>query len=318
MKLETHPDPAWRERGDITVTVLLDFSADPSNHYLEELWCRKIAEDRMELCCIPFFAYNVSLGDVMIVEPAAEGRYDIRGVDQRSGRFTFRVWSPDSTAADLRKLLQEVRAIGCLTEPHPIRCGFAVDAESIEKRNTVEEILKRNQSPGHIQYEKSDGLTDLNIKVHHHPAWRDRSDHLLRAPVDHAGEGNYFEQLWTRRIGDNRHEICCVPLFIYDLALGDIVEFYEGKVAAESFALVKPSGHETYWIWISDDCSARAMEQIRGQLLENELEHEGFGFKLLAVDLPPNKSKKILDEIFAKPAADGLLEYGSSREPSDE
>jgi hypothetical protein len=32
------------------------------------------------------------------------------------------------------------------------------------------------------------------------------------------------EQLWARQVGDRRFEICCIPFFVYDMALGDVVE----------------------------------------------------------------------------------------------
>jgi hypothetical protein len=32
------------------------------------------------------------------------------------------------------------------------------------------------------------------------------------------------EQLWARQVGDRHFELCCIPYFVYDLALGDVVE----------------------------------------------------------------------------------------------
>ena len=47
---------------------------------------------------------------------------------------------------------------------------------------------------------------------------------MLRAAVDNVGGGDgNFEQLWTTRVGENRFELCCIPFFAYDLALGDVV-----------------------------------------------------------------------------------------------
>ena len=151
-------------------------------------------------------------------------------------------------------------------------------------------------------------------KMHPHPAWRERSDYLLHVPVEHTGDSEYFEELWTRQVGENLHEICCIPFFIFGLALGDTVEFHQGKVPAESLTLIEPSGHETYWVWIDDNCPISEMERIRDKLIEHWIEHEGFGFKLLAIDIPPTKSSDILSEMLAKPSAEGWLKYGPSRE----
>jgi hypothetical protein len=57
--------------------------------------------------------------------------------------------------------------------------------------------------------------------THLAPVWRDRANFIINAPLI---EANRFEQLWSRRMGENQFEICCIPFFLYDLALGDIVE----------------------------------------------------------------------------------------------
>lgn len=46
---------------------------------------------------------------------------------------------------------------------------------------------------------------------------------MLRASLDDIGGGDNYEQLWTKRVGEDRFEICCIPFFVYDLALGDVV-----------------------------------------------------------------------------------------------
>lgn len=57
--------------------------------------------------------------------------------------------------------------------------------------------------------------------THDQPVWRDRADFIINARLPEAGR---FEQLWTKRVGESQFEICCIPYFLYDLALGDTVE----------------------------------------------------------------------------------------------
>lgn len=59
------------------------------------------------------------------------------------------------------------------------------------------------------------------FSTHLDPVWRERANFIINAPLAEVGR---FEQLWTRRVGDNQFEICCIPFFLYDLALGDVVE----------------------------------------------------------------------------------------------
>ena len=38
------------------------------------------------------------------------------------------------------------------------------------------------------------------------------------------GEVDRFEQLWVRQVDAYRFELCCIPFFLYDVAVGDVVE----------------------------------------------------------------------------------------------
>lgn len=86
----THAEPVWRERSNFVIATAIDSAnADVTT---EQLWARKIDEMRFELCCIPFFAYDVALGDVV----ETDRQYVVQRVVRRSGRFVFRAWLGDS------------------------------------------------------------------------------------------------------------------------------------------------------------------------------------------------------------------------------
>src|SRR6185312_6187921 len=57
------------------------------------------------------------------------------------------------------------------------------------------------------------------IATHHQPVWRSRANFIVAAKVDDT----HWEQLWTQRLEHNQYLICCIPFFVYDLALGDVV-----------------------------------------------------------------------------------------------
>jgi hypothetical protein len=59
--------------------------------------------------------------------------------------------------------------------------------------------------------------------THPNPVERPVPSFMLRAPLDDAKDEASFEQLWTRRVGEDLFEIWCIPFFAYDLALGDVV-----------------------------------------------------------------------------------------------
>ena len=76
--------------------------------------------------------------------------------------------------------------------------------------------------------------------VHHEPAWQHRSDFIINAMLPEDGR---FEELWVRKITDDTFEICCIPFFLYDVALGDVVRTHVADGREFSFdGVLEPSG----------------------------------------------------------------------------
>lgn len=74
------------------------------------------------------------------------------------------------------------------------------------------------------------------IATHDFPVWRDKADFIIASRLgEELGIDDLldWEQLWARKLNSDRFEICCIPFFIYGLALGDIVK-------------TKPFGSRTY------------------------------------------------------------------------
>lgn len=59
------------------------------------------------------------------------------------------------------------------------------------------------------------------FSVHNEPVWRDRANFIVNAPLPGPGR---FEQLWCRQTAEDEFEVCCIPLFLYAVALGDIIQ----------------------------------------------------------------------------------------------
>lgn len=59
----THGDPARRDATNFIILARLDTYGMPGA--LELFWTRTQDQQRFELCCIPFFTYELSLGDVV-------------------------------------------------------------------------------------------------------------------------------------------------------------------------------------------------------------------------------------------------------------
>jgi len=57
-----HPNPVWREKANFIIGAQCTNKADKTNAW-EQLWSRKVSGNIFEICCIPFFLYDISLGD---------------------------------------------------------------------------------------------------------------------------------------------------------------------------------------------------------------------------------------------------------------
>jgi hypothetical protein len=88
-----HVAPIWRDRMDFVFNAALPEDCAPKR--FEQLVGHRVADGEFQLCCIPFFLYDVSLGDVV----ATTGGYILDRVVRPSGRYTFRVYFGGKTGA---------------------------------------------------------------------------------------------------------------------------------------------------------------------------------------------------------------------------
>ena len=119
---------------------------DPSLKAWEQLWSKQISQYRFQICCIPFFAYNLSLGD----EVETDLDFMVTRVIKLSGHFTFRVWfSPDTPK---EHLLDSISEMNCLMEAYSSNL-VSIDAENARIAQRVANILAEAQKKGEIVYE---------------------------------------------------------------------------------------------------------------------------------------------------------------------
>jgi hypothetical protein len=310
MSSDVHPKPAWHERGDFTLRLKFDFKRDEAWHRIEDLWCRRIAGDHFELCCIPFFAYNLALGDEMITEPEEGGFYSICAVAKSSGHSTFRASFEEQPDDDLRnELSRELGSLNCLFEWSLPNNLLAIDAESREQALAVSQLLEQRKSSGQLTYELSHTApahrtNEFDVKVHKNPVWRERADHILHGRIEHEGLQEMREQLWVRKIADNRFELCCIPFFLYDLALGDEVETEKGIIQR----VIKPSGHRTFWIWFDKSSGSEVRRTIYEKVTGQGCLAEWYSPGLLAFDAESDELGNSVSALLEDETQQGLLE----------
>jgi hypothetical protein len=144
-----HQDPVWRERSNFIINAELAEKDRPRR--FEQLFAKQVGEDRFEICCIPFFVYDIALGDVVVTSPRGGRKYVVDKVVEPSGRYVFRVWFGESFHPR-DEIAAELRALGSIIE-WSSRNLLAVDAVDREHAQLVADFLAEREQAGHLVYE---------------------------------------------------------------------------------------------------------------------------------------------------------------------
>lgn len=136
--------------------------------------------------------------------------------------------------------------------------------------------------------------------VHEAPVWRDRADFVIGASLPEEGRA---EQIWARQVGDQRFEICCIPFFLYDVALGDVVETNAGY---DFERVVQPSGRYVFRVWFGS--TAHPRQEIADELAERGALLEWSSANLLAIDAANDAhAQEIANYLAEQQRADRLM-----------
>jgi hypothetical protein len=98
-------------------------------------------------------------------------------------------------------------------------------------------------------------MQEIKYTVHSMPAWRDQADFLIQAIIE-DGQVLHVEQLWARQANDREFVICCIPFYVYNLALGDRVATNGHPILGEHYVLsnrIERSGHFTFRVWLQNE-----------------------------------------------------------------
>ncbi len=119
--------------------------------------------------------------------------------------------------------------------------------------------------------------------------WRDRSNFIIAAEITGTSSDVKTEQLWARRVDTHRFEICCIPFFVHDIALGDVVETSSDYLVRR---VVEPSGRYVFRVWFGESFHPR--DEIAAQLVELGAVIEWSSSNVLAVDAADEELAKVI------------------------
>lgn len=143
---------------------------------------------------------------------------------------------------------------------------------------------------------------------HLSPMWRDRADFVFAAHVGTKDGKNEWEQLWGQKVGAQRLVLCCIPFFLYDVALGDEVEINSDFVLQR---VLRESGQVTFRVWFGGQDTKTRCELVREIEALTPL-MEWSSENLLALSVPEAEAQRLADHLRLR-ENNGLLQYETGR-----
>jgi|SRR5215472_3079330 len=160
-KIVTHTEPVGRDRTNFIVR--LDLAPHGMPGYFEQVWARTEDQRLFELCCIPFFTYGQSLGDVLEVT-LGTGQHTVQAKGgHRTIRFSF---TGRQVAPALHNNLHAalVGQLGCLVEFSGPRYG-AIDLNPRTAAESVIALLTPLHDSGDLAWEWADPRNNAAANV---------------------------------------------------------------------------------------------------------------------------------------------------------
>jgi hypothetical protein len=124
---------------------------------VESLWAQDLGNDRFRLDNCPFFAYGVSLHDIVLAPPDSEGLPTFESVLSKSGNRTIRIIfdEPAEDGSSSKAILDHLVSLGCGYEGANRRY-IAVNIPSSVELSTVRNYLAEQ----HAEWEHADPTYD--------------------------------------------------------------------------------------------------------------------------------------------------------------
>jgi Domain of unknown function (DUF4265) len=145
----THVDPAWRSRSNFIIMARIAENSAGKNY--EQLFVRKVQDDVFEICCIPYFLYDLSLGDIVETERDDRFAYVVARRLKNCGRFTFRVWL-DNGASNFAPVRDRIADLGGQIERHSPRL-IAIDSADERAATLIADFLRSEEQASRLVYE---------------------------------------------------------------------------------------------------------------------------------------------------------------------
>lgn len=144
----------------IRIVVELD-PADEQGIDTEMLWTERVSADTFRLNNSPFFAFELSAGDVVRAEKV-EGMWHFREVVEQGGHSTYRIYlagERNLTDDDVQAAWKPIEALGATYENANDRF-FAVDVPPAADLDAIYDLFEKGEADGVWEFEEANYESD--------------------------------------------------------------------------------------------------------------------------------------------------------------
>ena len=137
------------------VKILFSYDGSvPGSIEVETLWAIPSANG-FKLDNIPFFAREVSVGDVVSAKPDLDGMLRFGALVKASQNSTVRLWFAKNKENEVARVRQNLRDLGCSSEISDLPRLVAVDIPATISYAIVRKVLDEYEKVGLLEYEES-------------------------------------------------------------------------------------------------------------------------------------------------------------------
>jgi hypothetical protein len=127
---------------------------DRHRHATETVWAERLGADRFRLRNVPFYAYDLSYGDI-VRGVVRSGGLTLESIVERGGHSTYRLFVTDTEV--LQRFLEfwlPLERLGCTLERATERL-IAVDVPPEANIHATYEVLKEGEAAGIWDFEEA-------------------------------------------------------------------------------------------------------------------------------------------------------------------
>lgn len=145
--IATHKEPIWRDSANFLFFINIGQDKNGNNEW-EQSWGKKIGYNLISICNIPFFAYNLNLGDELEINSENIFTKKVKS----SGNSTFRIFFEVEDPEIKQKIVKELVEKKILLEWSSQNL-LALNVSTEDNVKSIANYLNAREQQGLLQYE---------------------------------------------------------------------------------------------------------------------------------------------------------------------